>query len=89
MVFRLHALERMFKRKISEKDVRNIVETGKTIESYPDDQPYPSRLVFGWISNRPIHVVVADNQAQKEIIVITTYEPDTDRWEYDFERRKQ
>lgn len=88
LVFRVHAIQRMFEREISEADVRQVVKTGTIIESYPDDEPYPSRLVLGWIGARPIHVVVADNRDQDEIIVITVYEPHLDRWEPGFSERR-
>jgi hypothetical protein len=89
LVFRVHALQRMFRRKIRGEDIRHVLATGKTIETYPEDQPYPSRLVLGWQGSRPIHVVVADNQARQGAIVITVYEPDLVHWEPGFERRKQ
>lgn len=49
IVFRTHAIQRMFQRRIDEKDVRYVLETGETIERYPDDTPYPSRLIFRWL----------------------------------------
>ncbi len=45
LVFRVHAVERMFGRGISEEDVRHALANGEEIESYPEDAPYPSRLV--------------------------------------------
>lgn len=89
LVFRVHAIQRMFEREIGKEDVRQALVTGKTIETYPDDKPYPSRLVLGWSGSRPIHVVVADHPARHETIVITVYEPDPARWEPGFERRRQ
>jgi hypothetical protein len=47
IVFRAHALRRMFQRKINGRDVRHILATGETIEAYPHDTPYPSRLILG------------------------------------------
>ncbi len=87
-VYRVHAIERMVERGISDEDVGRVLVQGKEIESYPDDLPYPSRLVLGWHGTRPIHVVAADNMADNETIIITVYEPDPDRWELGFERRK-
>lgn len=89
LVFRVHAIARMFQRGISEQEVRETLESGETIERYPDDTPYPSRLVLGWCGGRPIHVVAADNPQENEIIVVTVYEPDPALWEPDFRRRKQ
>jgi hypothetical protein len=79
----------MFEREISKEDVRQALETGTIIESYPDDEPYPSCLVLGWSGVRPIHVVVADNRDEDEIIVITVYEPDPGRWEPGFSERRR
>lgn len=89
LVFRVHAIVRMFERSIAEQEVREALESGETIERYPDDTPYPSRLVLGWRGGRPIHVVAADNPQEDETIVITVYEPDAALWEPDFRRRKQ
>ena len=78
----------MFKRGVSDSDVRNIVFSGEEIEGYPDDKPYPSRLIRGFVGNRPLHVVTAENIADNEIIIITVYEPDPVLWTTDFKRRK-
>ncbi len=89
LVFRVHAVAHMFDRGIIEGEVRETLACGQTIERYPDDTPYPSRLVLGWRAGRPIHVVVADNAEHNEMIVITVYEPDPALWEAGFTRRKQ
>jgi hypothetical protein len=88
LVFRVHAIRRMFQRSISEEDVRHVLDTGEVIEDYPQDQPYPSRLMLGWQGTWPIHIVVADNTQNDEIVVITVYEPDLVRWEPGFQRRR-
>jgi uncharacterized protein DUF4258 len=77
----------MAERGIREEDVARVIVEGKEIESYPDDQPYPSRLLLGRVGNRPIHVVTAT--AEHEIIVITVYEPDPAFWEPGFGRRRK
>lgn len=87
IIFRTHAIQRMFQRKIDEKTVRNILANGETIEEYSDDKPYPSRLVLGWIGKRPIHIVAAENVMDKEVIVITVYEPDKEKWADNYKRR--
>lgn len=89
ITYRIHAIQRMFERKISVEDIRSVLENGEIIESYADDLPYPSRLVLGWRENRPIHVVVAENLAVDELIVITVYEPDQLQWEAGFRSRRK
>jgi hypothetical protein len=78
----------MFQRHISDEQVRVVLETGETIEAYPEDVPYPSRLVLGWVGLRPLHVVVADSLPDG-VIIITVYEPDVRLWESGFRRRRQ
>ncbi len=88
LVFRVHALRRMFEREVAVEDVRAVLETGETIEAYANDTPYPSRLVLGWRGRRPLHVVVAENADQNELIVVTAYEPGLQLWEPGFKRRR-
>ena len=89
LIFRTHAIQRMFKRGIFETDVRDVLESGEVIEEYPDDEPYPSRLVLGWLDGRPLHVVAAYEGETDDTIIITVYEPDPYKWESDFKRRKR
>ena len=49
----------------------------------------PGRLVLGWCGTRAIHVVVDENRADDELIVITAYEPQPDLWELGLKRSKQ
>ena len=84
--YRVHALERMAERGISPREVRAVVETGETIEDYPDDQPYPSSLVFAIIEDRPLHVVVAD-AGEDGLLIVTVYEPDRAQWDSTFRWR--
>lgn len=79
----------MFQRGITQDAVRAMVESGVTIETKPDDLPYPSRLVLGWLHGRPLHVVVAEDAAADLSIVVTVYEPDPVLWEPKFRRRRK
>ena len=79
----------MFERAVSTDEVRAVLATGETIADYPDDTPYPSRLVLGWRGGRPLHVVAAYNATDAETIVVTVYEPVTADWEPDFRRKKR
>lgn len=85
--YRLHALQRMFERKIRPDMVEFVINSGITIEFYSRDTPYPSRLVLGWDNNRPVHVVVADNPQDNELIIITVYQPNPEYWDSSFSRR--
>ena len=88
VTYRVHAVRRMFERGITEADVHTALSEGEEIAAYPDDTPYPSRLLLGRWGDKPLHVVVAYNAQDDEEIVITVYEPDPALWEDGFRRRK-
>jgi Domain of unknown function (DUF4258) len=89
LVYRVHAIRRMLERQISQGEVRRVIETGEVIAGYPEDRPYPSRLILGWSAGKPRHVLVADNAADEETIVVTVYEPDPGLWDRTFRRRRR
>ncbi len=83
-----HAIQRMFERKISKSDVISIIASGETIAEYPDDNPYPSLLLFGFINERPVHIVVAVDQATGTCYVVTSYIPVPEQWADDYKTRR-
>jgi len=89
VTYRVHAVRRMFERGITEADVSKVLSGGEQIATYPDDTPYPSRLLLGWRGDRPLHVVAAYNAQDDEQIVVTVYEPDPALWDDGFRRRRQ
>ena len=84
-IYRVHAIERMFQRDITEEMVEDVVKNGKIIETYEDDKPYPSFLILGFYGELPLHVVYAKNDDQ--IIIITVYIPDKTKWSNNFTTR--
>jgi len=78
----------MFERGITDDDIQIVLESGQVIEEYPDDEPYPSRLVLGWAGTRPIHVVASTDRVSEETVIVTVYEPEPERWQPGFERRR-
>jgi hypothetical protein len=88
IIYRIHAIQRMFERSVSAEDMRFVLQRGKTIEEY-EDVDTPGRLLLGGRGKRPLHVVVAENAANDEAIVITAYEPDVRYWEPGFQRRRR
>jgi hypothetical protein len=79
----------MAERRVSRAEVEGVVTEGEVIKDYPDDTPYPSRLILGWSGERPLHVVAADNDEDNETIIITVYEPDPTIWTDDFRRKRE
>lgn len=73
---------------IDENEVLEAVLNGKIIQSYPDDNPYPSYLIYGkTLKDRPIHIVCAFSKEDDVAIIITVYQPESEKW-INFERRK-
>lgn len=79
----------MFQRAISTRAVEDVgLSSSAVVEEYPDDKPFPSRLLLGWPQGEALHVHVAVDQAADTLIVVTAYRPDPARWESDFTRRQ-
>ena len=87
LVFREHALLRMAERGIQRQDVRAALEQGEVIRQYPEDTPYPSRLLLHWTDGQPLHVGAALAGKETEMI-ITVYRPDPALWDADFRRKR-
>jgi hypothetical protein len=74
---------------IKDEEVFDAVSTGKVIEEYPEDEPYPSCLIYGRTSkNRPLHVVCAYSSDDNLSIIVTAYQPHPEQWA-NFERRRK
>lgn len=85
----LHAFKRMLIRKISPDEIKEVIEKGEVIKTYPDDRPYPSVLLYKTINERPLHVVVAKNETNEECIIVTVYIAGEEFWQPDFKTKKQ
>ena len=88
IIFRIHAVQRMFERRISLEAVRQVLQSGEMIEDYSEDMPDPGGLLSAKRGQRPLHVVMAENTKEGELVVITVYEPDRAQWKPDFKNRK-
>jgi hypothetical protein len=64
-----HVLERLIQRGISREEVIDILSSGKCIEDYPNDQPFPSALFLGWIEGSPLHAVAALDEASSRVYI--------------------
>ena len=53
--FSEHVFRRMAERSFSPNTIKEVIQNGIIIKEYPDDTPYPSRLILGYDGNRPIH----------------------------------
>ncbi len=88
ILYRAHAVQRMFEREISPVKVRCALEAEDVIEDYSSEMPEPSRLMMGFQGKRPFHVVTSENPEANEITVVTVYLPDMNKWKKDSRTRK-
>lgn len=88
VIYRQHAVKRMHERSISEQEVETAIANGTIINTYPNDEPYPSYLLLGKAGNKTMHVVYADDSEDDLRVVITVYEPDIAIWLDDFKTRR-
>jgi hypothetical protein len=88
LLFRVHAVQRMFERNISLKKVSQAIQSGEKIEDYSAEMPEPSHLILGFQGKRPFHVVTSTNPETKEKTIITVYVPDPEKWNKDFKSRR-
>jgi len=90
IIFSRHALMQMFARSISKDQVVEVIKNGEIITDYPDDNPYPSKLLLDFIDDeQPLHVVLGYDVDGSKCIVITAYQPDLKIWESDFKTRRK
>ena len=87
--FSSHAIQRMFERAIKKQSVVEVIRSGKIIDSYPDDEPYPSFLMLGFENDTPIHLAIAQNEKTGDCYVITVYFPKSDIWQAGFKKRRE
>lgn len=79
----------MFQRRISTDAVEEVALRSSTVvEEYPNDKPFPSRLLLGWHHEKALHVHLAVDDGGATLVVVTAYRPDPERWEPGFTRRK-
>jgi hypothetical protein len=88
IIFRVHAVQRMFERNISAKRVSQALRSGEAIEDYSAEMPDLSRLILSFQGKRPLHVVTSENPETNEITIITVYIPDPDKWNKAFKSRR-
>jgi len=83
-----HALQRIFERGISRDETKQAIVRGKIIEAYADDYPYPSFLIGYIDTDRPLHVLVAIDEAHEICYIVTVYKPSIKYFENDLVTRK-
>ena len=82
-----HATVESAKDGLSPVDIKEILLTGKIIESYPERERH---LIYGILPNTndlPVHVVV-DYSDNEQVVAVTAYIPDEREW-IAFQKRRR
>jgi len=87
--WRKHVLQKLAERGIPQQAVREVLLKGERIREYTDDKPFPSTLFLGYVSSKPLHVVAACDEINRQAFVITAYEPSLDIFEADYRRKRK
>ncbi|MFW0860436.1 MAG: DUF4258 domain-containing protein [Dehalococcoidia bacterium] len=84
-----HATIIRLERGVAIAELEQALLNGEIIERYPDDKPYPSCLVLGWLaSGDPLHIVCSRGNIEPALRIVTLYEPEDDLWQSDYKTRK-
>lgn len=79
----------MAERGLTVAEIASVLRSGETIAEYPEDLPYSSRLVRGWVSGECVHVVAANDPDGEHTIIVTVYRPDPHAWDRTFRRKRR
>ena len=86
LFFTDHAVRQMIKWAITDVEVQEAILEGEIIEEYPEDKYGPSCLIYGDTSQgRPLHVLCS---VPPRVRVITTYQPQPNKWVNHRQRRQ-
>ncbi|MBC7226400.1 MAG: DUF4258 domain-containing protein [Thermoflexales bacterium] len=71
--------------------VEEALRYSELIEDYPAlHRPLPDCLVFGWLSTgEPFHAVIAIDEKNDRLFVVTVYRPSPEEWENDWRTRRK
>jgi len=84
-----HALAELASEPVSVSEVEAALQKAEVIEMYAHlHRHLPDCLVLAFASGMPIHCVVALNEPQDYILIVTIYRPTSEEWQDDWRTRK-
>ena len=83
-----YAIRRMFERKIVASEVLSVISSREVIAEYPNNTPYPSSLILGFLKDHPLHVLIGRDKDTNSCYIITTYIPNPAIWNDDYKTKK-
>ena len=90
IVWSRHGVAELANEGWTRRDVENGLEGCTVIEDYPvTHRPLPDCLTLGWLrSDEPFHAVVAIDETNDRVFIVTVYKPSPEEWENDWKTRK-
>lgn len=78
VIFTNHARKRVDERKVLTAEIEEVILNGEVIEEYPEDKPYPSCLILGYVRNKePLYILCALSEI---VIIVTIHWFDPEKW---------
>ncbi len=86
----VHAVRKLRIERLRKSQIEDALNDCVLVEDYPVvGRPLPDCLVLGFVSENPVHMVVALDQDFDRIFIVTVYRPLPERWEDGWKRRKK
>ena len=85
-IITVHADRRMGERRITQDDVKSVIETGDVIEEHLDTKPHPKVLIMAQLFGEPLYVSCAFDKRYAYIITVHRY--DSEIWIDPWNRRR-
>jgi hypothetical protein len=89
LILTWHVNIRMTGRSISLEKIMEAASTYEIIECYPEDKYFPSYLVYACCGQRVLHVLFGADVPNRNVRLITVYDPEENEWDGDLKRRKR
>ena len=83
-----HVNMRMKDRFISRRMIIETSDNFEIIENYSEDKYLPSYLIYSEYDNIKFHVLIAIDEKNDNVRIVTSYIPDVNLWDKDLKVRK-
>ncbi|MDP2211719.1 MAG: DUF4258 domain-containing protein [Candidatus Aquicultor sp.] len=84
-----HALKRIFERNLSRSQIFEALFNCEIIEHHELQRPLPSVLVLGYYGEEPLHMMLAVDEIDEILWIITVYKPSLEEWMDDYKTRRK
>ena len=86
-----HGIAELVNEDWSRKGVETALECAEVIEDYPTiHRPLPDCLVLGQLTTgEPLHAVIAIDEVNDRLFVVTVYRPSLEEWTDDWRTRRK